>query len=240
MTSWSNLLHPEDVDPTFAAIGAALVNVANKGAYDVTYRLKCRDGGYRWFRATGGVVHDPAGRPLRACGSLVDIHAAVEATTQDKRRASAIDGLIKAFGDDTDAVIGSLSASAATLQASAGQVATVAEVNNRRSADVAGSAEETSSHVDAVAAATEQLAAAIRALSQQAAQTSDLAATAAEKASETDGLVHALSQAADKIGTVVGMINSLASQTNLLALNATIEAARAGERARASRSSRRR
>ncbi|KMO38541.1 methyl-accepting chemotaxis protein [Methylobacterium aquaticum] len=232
MQSWSDLLHPDDVAPTFAAFGAALVNVANKGAYDVTYRLKCRGGHYRWFRATGGVVHDAAGKPVRACGSLVDIHVAVESAEQGKRRAALIDGLIKAFGEDTDAVIHTLVTSANALQASAGDVASVADRNNRRSAEVAGSAEETSTHVDAVAAATEELAATIRELSQQASHTSNLAATAAEKASQTDTLVHALSQAADKIGAVVGMINSLASQTNLLALNATIEAARAGEAGR--------
>ena len=32
------------------------------------------DGNYRWFRATGGVVHDAAGKAVRACGSLVDIN----------------------------------------------------------------------------------------------------------------------------------------------------------------------
>ncbi len=232
MRSWSDLLHPDDVEPTFAAFGAALVNVANKGAYDVTYRLKVRAGHYRWFRATGGVVHDPAGRPLRACGSLVDIHATIEAAERDKERASRIAGLVKAFEQDTDAVIRSLSGSAAALEDTARQVATVAERTSQRSVEVAAAAEQTSTNVDTVATATEELATTVRALSQQALQTSGLAGAAAEKASQTDQLVQALSQAADKIGAVVGMINSLASQTNLLALNATIEAARAGEAGR--------
>lgn len=41
--SWSDRLHPEDAGPTFAAFNAALAGV-NGGAYDVTYRLRMRDG----------------------------------------------------------------------------------------------------------------------------------------------------------------------------------------------------
>ena len=68
MQSWSDRLHPEDKDATFAAFGAAL---RSGSRYDSTYRLRVRDDSYRWFRATGGVVMDGSGRPRRACGSLV-------------------------------------------------------------------------------------------------------------------------------------------------------------------------
>ncbi|RYH07578.1 MAG: chemotaxis protein, partial [Alphaproteobacteria bacterium] len=71
VTSWSDRLHPEDAPPTFAAFAASL-EPSSKG-YDVTYRLKMRDGSYRWFRATGGAAHSN-GR-VRCCGSLVEIHA---------------------------------------------------------------------------------------------------------------------------------------------------------------------
>lgn len=68
--SWADRLHPDDAPGTFEAFG----NTCKSGVgYDVTYRLKMRDGAWRWFRATGGVVLDSAGKPRRACGSLVDI-----------------------------------------------------------------------------------------------------------------------------------------------------------------------
>ena len=38
----------------------------------MTYRLKMRDGSYRWFKATGGAVHNNG--QVRCCGSLVDIN----------------------------------------------------------------------------------------------------------------------------------------------------------------------
>jgi methyl-accepting chemotaxis protein len=70
VTSWSDRLHPDDAAPTFAAFGASL-DPKSKG-YDVTYRLKMRDGSYRWFKATGGAVHNNG--QVRCCGSLVDIN----------------------------------------------------------------------------------------------------------------------------------------------------------------------
>ena len=72
VNSWTDRLHPEDIDHTFAVFGAALEGKTN--SYDVTYRLRTRDNTYRWFRATGGVTRDRNGRPIRACGSLVDIN----------------------------------------------------------------------------------------------------------------------------------------------------------------------
>ena len=71
VNSWTDRLHPEDIDRTFAVFGEALAGKTS--GYDVTYRLRMRDNSYRWFRATGGVTRDKHGNPVRACGSLVDI-----------------------------------------------------------------------------------------------------------------------------------------------------------------------
>ena len=86
-TSWSDRLHPEDVEPTFAKFGAHLSDRSGRTPYDAVYRLKIKDGSYRWFRATGGCARGPAGEPLRACGSLVDIHAQKTAEDAQKRAA---------------------------------------------------------------------------------------------------------------------------------------------------------
>ena len=73
--SWSDRLHPEDAPPTFQAFGACLADRTGRTGYDVTYRLKMKDGNYRWFRAIGGVARDAGGRAERACGALIDVHA---------------------------------------------------------------------------------------------------------------------------------------------------------------------
>ncbi|MCC7054459.1 MAG: methyl-accepting chemotaxis protein [Gemmatimonadaceae bacterium] len=72
--SWSDKLHPDDVPATFAAFGGHLTDTSGRARYDVTYRLKMKDGVYRWFRATGGCKHSADGRTIRACGSLTYIH----------------------------------------------------------------------------------------------------------------------------------------------------------------------
>ncbi|WP_289016085.1 methyl-accepting chemotaxis protein [uncultured Methylobacterium sp.] len=230
--SWSDRLHPEDAGRVFEAFGGALANVEDKGTYDVNYRLKLRDGEYRWFRATGGVVHDASGRAIRACGSLVDIHSGIEAAATSAARATQIDRLVAAFDRDASGVLAALSAAARSMETTARAMTRVADRTNRRSTEVASAAEQTSANVETVAAATEELSASVTDLSGRASRSAELARAAAEKAGRTDAQVQILSKAADKIGAVVGMINALASQTNLLALNATIEAARAGEAGR--------
>jgi methyl-accepting chemotaxis protein len=93
--SWSDRLHPEDVAPTFALFTASVADVTDRTKYDATYRLKVRDGSYRWFRATGGTRHLPDGRTVLACGSLVDVHeqkilmSKSEQDGEDYRRAIA-------------------------------------------------------------------------------------------------------------------------------------------------------
>jgi|GEM_PF-396200 len=72
--SWSNRLHPDDAEPTFQAFAACLNDRSGATGYDVAYRLKVRDGSYRWFRAVGGVARNAAGMAVRACGSLIDIN----------------------------------------------------------------------------------------------------------------------------------------------------------------------
>ncbi len=72
--SWSDKLHPDDAPATFAAFGGHLKEPNGTGHYDVTYRLKMKDGEYRWFRASGGCRHSADGQTIRACGSLTFIH----------------------------------------------------------------------------------------------------------------------------------------------------------------------
>jgi PAS domain S-box-containing protein len=221
--SWSDRLHPDDAGPTFAAFGAAL---ASGNTYDVTYRLKVKDGSYRWFRATGGVVEDPSGTPRRACGSLVDVHSAKQAEEDRKR-------LLQELADKFERSIGSLvdgvSSSATQLQTTAQSMADTAEQTSRQSAVVASASADTTHNVQTVASATEQLAASIGQIGGQVNESSRIVGTAVGQANDTNAKVQSLSVAAQKIGDVVRLINDIAGQTNLLALNATIEAARAGD-----------
>lgn len=72
--SWSQKLHPEDHDPTFAKFAASLGDKTGKTPYDVTYRLKMKSGEYRWFHAGGAALRDENGNATIIAGSLTDIH----------------------------------------------------------------------------------------------------------------------------------------------------------------------
>ena len=74
MTSWSDRLHPDDIAGTFDAFGKCVSDKSGKTGYDVRYRLKVKDGSYRWFRATGGARTQLDGRTILCCGSLTDVH----------------------------------------------------------------------------------------------------------------------------------------------------------------------
>ena len=70
LESWSSLLHPDDRDRVLATLAA---HIEGGGPYDVEYRLRCKSGGYRWFRARGRPLRDALGKTCRTAGSITDI-----------------------------------------------------------------------------------------------------------------------------------------------------------------------
>lgn len=73
MTSWSDRLHPDDVEKTFAAFSAHLNDLSDRTPFSEEYRLKLKNGEYRWFVANGVSARDEKGKPYRVAGSIRDI-----------------------------------------------------------------------------------------------------------------------------------------------------------------------
>jgi diguanylate cyclase (GGDEF)-like protein/PAS domain S-box-containing protein len=69
--SWKQLLHPEDRETAVNMIEEYLSS--RSGIYESTYRLKCRNGEYRWILSRGKGIWDRAGRAVRVAGSHTDI-----------------------------------------------------------------------------------------------------------------------------------------------------------------------
>ncbi len=224
--SWSERLHPDDTAATFAAFGATCKSGVG---YDVTYRLKVRDGSYRWFRATGGVVLDKARRPRRACGSLVDIEAVMEARATRERRQAAMEQHTQDFGSSVAGVMASLATSAESMRLASETMANAAKAANVEAHETEEGARKSSQDLTAVATAVEELTSTVTEISRQVAASADIARQAVQRAEASHSTMTSLSEATVRIGDVVHLISEIAGQTNLLALNATIEAARAGE-----------
>jgi methyl-accepting chemotaxis protein len=230
--SWSDKLHPDDSVRTFAAFNEALKKKSGKSLYDVTYRLKMAHGGYRWFRATGGVVHDANGKAIRACGSLVDIDDVTVAASAAKDRAGVLGNLTNEFDREMSALTETVSGAATRFEATAQQLADSAARTSSQTEAVSTAAERAGANVVVVAGAAEQLGSSVAEIRRQVERSTEMSRDAVKEANTTAAIVSELSAVASSIGEVVNLISGLAGRTNLLALNATIEAARAGEAGR--------
>lgn len=74
LNSWASLLHPEESDGVIQVLVDHLSDHSGGTPYDIEYRLRMKNGGYRWFRATGTTTRDKNGVPLRIVGALFDVH----------------------------------------------------------------------------------------------------------------------------------------------------------------------
>ncbi|HBB34943.1 MAG TPA: adenylate/guanylate cyclase with GAF sensor(s) [Cyanobacteria bacterium UBA8803] len=69
--TWSSLVHPEDLDGILVAVQAHLEGKAP--LYQAEYRLRCKDGSYKWILARGQAQWDKNGKPVRLVGVKQDI-----------------------------------------------------------------------------------------------------------------------------------------------------------------------
>ena len=221
--SWTDRIHPDDLAQTMTDVAACL---KAGSSYDLTYRLKTKNGSYRWFRATGSIALDRQGRARRSCGALVDIQATKDAEGERRR---VRDALAEKFETAIAHLVDGVSAAAGHLKIKAEAMTAAADETALRATMVLQASQEATENVNTVAAATEELTASVREIARHVERSTMMSGAAVDQARDTNTQIQGLAEAVEKIGAVVKLINDIAAQTNLLALNATIEAARAGE-----------
>ena len=69
--------------------------LAQRSRSVIEYRLRCRDGAYRWFRLRSTVTCDATGVPILTSGTLTDIHEARLAEEELKRHRDGLAGLVE-------------------------------------------------------------------------------------------------------------------------------------------------
>lgn len=69
---WEQLLHPEDLIKARESLSKYFES--GKPIYEYYFRMKHKDGSYRWMRGRGKAVFDENGKPLRIVGFNTDIH----------------------------------------------------------------------------------------------------------------------------------------------------------------------
>ncbi len=68
---WLDYVHPDDLERTEAAwIGS----LQDGGKYEAEYRLRSKEGNYRWFRSRAVPIRDPGGEISKWYGACSDIH----------------------------------------------------------------------------------------------------------------------------------------------------------------------
>ncbi|MCR4956694.1 MAG: PAS domain-containing protein [Lachnospiraceae bacterium] len=73
LEAWSKLVHPDEREAVLKAFHDTINDYSNKKTYDVEYRLKTKDGQWRWFHAIGRLLRRENGVPLSYVGMFVDI-----------------------------------------------------------------------------------------------------------------------------------------------------------------------
>jgi PAS domain S-box-containing protein len=215
--SWADRLHPEDAEATLNKFGACLADRSGRLDYDVFYRLKLKDGSYRWFRAMGGIKRDKAGNPLRACGSLIDVHdqKMVEVAQKEgvAQRRKEIVGLADSLEADVGAVAERATSSAQAVASAAEELSSsVAEISSRlaNAAQFSTKASEEASQanktVQSLGIAAERISAVVELINSIAGQTNLLALNATIEAARAG-------DAGKGFAVVANEVKSLANQT---------------------------
>ena len=98
--AFTNLLHPEDYEPTMENMRRHLHG--EQPVYEVEYRIKSREGKYKWLYDRGRVIeYDQHGAPLRLTGIVFDITEQKEFEARlsetNQRLAEANDAKNKVF-----------------------------------------------------------------------------------------------------------------------------------------------
>jgi PAS domain S-box-containing protein len=92
---WRDRIHPEDREPTLAALQAHLDGATAR--FENDHRLRHKSGRYRWVLARGATLRTAAGKPYRLVGLNTDITARKRA---EEVLVSLAEGLALARGDE--------------------------------------------------------------------------------------------------------------------------------------------
>lgn len=257
--SWSDRLHPDDVGPTFAAFAGHLTD--KTGRYNVVYRLKMRDGSYRWFRATGGCMHQADGVTIRACGSLTDVHEEIllkEKTAQEAeadrttvaelgRGLAALAGgdltyrIAAEFASKSAALKTDFNKAAETLQEILKSVTTaVASMRSgsseisHASDDLSKRTEQQAASLEETASALEEITATVKKTAEGARQVADVTTSARAAAEQSGAIVDNAVSAMSQIEQSSSQIGQIIGVIDEIAFQTNLLALNAGvEAARA-------
>lgn len=97
LDSFADALHPEDKQHALTHLADSLNDYSGNTAFDTEYRLRLKNGEYRWFHARGSALRDENGVPLRLAGTIRDINF-------EKNKEMAIDAMNESIQQLSDSI----------------------------------------------------------------------------------------------------------------------------------------
>jgi two-component system, cell cycle sensor histidine kinase and response regulator CckA len=70
-SEWETRLHPDDLAPSLAALRAYMAGEVHE--YSVEFRMRHKDGSWRWIHARGDVLRDDTGKQTHMLGCHIDV-----------------------------------------------------------------------------------------------------------------------------------------------------------------------
>jgi PAS domain S-box-containing protein len=102
---WESRIHAKDLDKVKEAVRNHLERITE--VYQVDYRIRCKNGEYRWVLARGNAVRNKDGKPTRFVGSHSDIHERITAEQKLRLRTTQLNSIFSlspdgfvAFGEE--------------------------------------------------------------------------------------------------------------------------------------------
>ena len=91
--TWTMLMHPEDLGQVQKKLQD---HIEKKIEYSVEFRMKTKDGGYRWIHSIGKIVSwDDKGNPKRMVGIHVDINDIKQAEKELAKHRDHLEKLVR-------------------------------------------------------------------------------------------------------------------------------------------------
>ena len=90
-----SLLHPEDIGRAQAVLQDYLEG--RRSTYEVEFRMRAKNGGYRWILARGAALRDAENKPYRMAGSHTDIHGRKQAEVEVRAAREKFESLVNSI-----------------------------------------------------------------------------------------------------------------------------------------------
>ncbi len=136
LSSWNELIHPEDAERANREFAEQMISGQRMGRnIGVKYRLRNRQGQYRWYESCANAAFDEQGRIRRVAGTLRDI-------THEQTRSEVAQGITERIGQLSQS-IGEMTTAISSVTEQAQHIAETQEKSTAAANKVGTSAEET-------------------------------------------------------------------------------------------------